>query len=154
MIWAAAISRIIANHDPKLLDPDLVAFPATVQNVGVEGYLDAEAQRIELTAAMNRFHKEYDFLVSPTLLTLPFPLHQLGPQPDCEDWFTWASNCYPFNLTQQPAASLYCGMSKSGLPIGVQIVGPRYRDENVLSVCSLLETVIGKADFPAIPLLQ
>ena len=150
-IWSAAVSKIIADHDPELLDPDLVHFAATAPNVGVREYLEAQAQRTELTATMNRFHREYDLLVTPTLPTLPFPLHQLGPAPDCEDWFTWAYSCYPFNLTQQPAASLYCGMSASGLPIGVQVVGPYCRDENVLSVCRFLESAIGTADFPSTP---
>ncbi len=150
-VWSAAVSRIISDHDSKLLDPDLVKFPATFPDVGVREYLDALEQRVELTAAMNRFHQKYDLLVTPTLPILPFPLSQLGPDPDCKDWFSWASSCYPFNLTQQPAASLYCGMSASGLPIGVQIVGPCYRDENVLSVCGLLESAVGTADFPETP---
>ena len=43
-------------------------------------------------------------------------------------WTDWTPFTYPFNLTQQPAASIPCGLTKAGLPVGLQIVGPRYDD--------------------------
>ena len=44
------------------------------------------------------------------------------------NWINWSSYTYPFNLTQQPAASVPCGFSSDGLPIGLQIVGPARQD--------------------------
>ncbi len=43
-------------------------------------------------------------------------------------WTDWSPFSYPFNLTQQPAASIPCGFTKSGLPVGLHIVGARYAD--------------------------
>ena len=97
---------------------------------------------------MNRFFSKYDLLVTPTLPILPFPIGQLTPQKNKSDWFEWAGNCYPFNLTQQPAASVYSGTSNNGLPIGLQVVGRKYEDYKVLMVCAFLESVFGTPNFP------
>ena len=45
-----------------------------------------------------------------------------------DDWINWSPYTYPFNLTQQPAASVPCGLARNGLPMGAQIVGPLRAD--------------------------
>ena len=45
---------------------------------------------------------------------------------------SWTPFTYPFNMTHQPAATVPCGFSAAGLPIGVQVVGPRHADALVL----------------------
>jgi aspartyl-tRNA(Asn)/glutamyl-tRNA(Gln) amidotransferase subunit A len=45
---------------------------------------------------------------------------------------SWTPFTYPFNLTQQPAASVPCGFTSGGLPIGLQLVGAKYADDVVL----------------------
>jgi len=47
-------------------------------------------------------------------------------------WAEWTPFTYPFNLTQQPAISVPCGLTSSGLPIGLQLVGPRHSDALIL----------------------
>jgi hypothetical protein len=44
----------------------------------------------------------------------------------------WTPFSYPFNLTQQPAASVPCGLAANGLPVGLHVVGARFADEQVL----------------------
>jgi aspartyl-tRNA(Asn)/glutamyl-tRNA(Gln) amidotransferase subunit A len=51
----------------------------------------------------------------------------------------WTPFSYPFNLTQQPAASIPCGFTSSGLPVGLQIVAAKYRDDLVLRVARAYE---------------
>jgi aspartyl-tRNA(Asn)/glutamyl-tRNA(Gln) amidotransferase subunit A len=51
----------------------------------------------------------------------------------------WTPFSYPFNLTQQPAASIPCGLTKKGLPVGLHIVGPRYADALVLRAARAFE---------------
>jgi aspartyl-tRNA(Asn)/glutamyl-tRNA(Gln) amidotransferase subunit A len=46
---------------------------------------------------------------------------------------TWTPFSYPFNISQQPAASVPCGFTRAGLPIGLQLVGPRHADAAVLA---------------------
>jgi aspartyl-tRNA(Asn)/glutamyl-tRNA(Gln) amidotransferase subunit A len=57
-----------------------------------------------------------------------------------EDWIGWSPYTYPFNLTQQPAASVPCGLSKHGLPLGLQIVGPPRGDALVLRAARAFES--------------
>ena len=47
-------------------------------------------------------------------------------------WWEWSPFTYPFNLTQQPAAAVPCGFTKSGLPVSMQIVGAKFSDPLVL----------------------
>ncbi len=49
-----------------------------------------------------------------------------------DDWLNWSPYTYPFNLMQQPAASVPCGLARNGLPMGAQIVGPIGTDLTVL----------------------
>jgi aspartyl-tRNA(Asn)/glutamyl-tRNA(Gln) amidotransferase subunit A len=53
----------------------------------------------------------------------------------------WTPFSFPFNLTQQPAASIPCGFTVQGLPVGLQIVGAKYRDDLVLRVARAFESV-------------
>jgi aspartyl-tRNA(Asn)/glutamyl-tRNA(Gln) amidotransferase subunit A len=55
-------------------------------------------------------------------------------------WIDWTPFSFPFNLTQQPAASIPCGLTPSGLPVGLHIVGPRYADALVLRAARAFET--------------
>ena len=55
------------------------------------------------------------------------------------DWMDWTPFSYPFNLTQQPAASLPCGLDQQGLPVGLHLVAGKYQDLKVLHAAQLLE---------------
>jgi aspartyl-tRNA(Asn)/glutamyl-tRNA(Gln) amidotransferase subunit A len=57
-----------------------------------------------------------------------------------EAWMNWAPFSYPFNLTQQPAASIPCGSTRDGLPVGLQIVGAVGADATVLRASRAFET--------------
>ena len=89
---------------------------------------------------MSRFHETWDLLLTPTL---PIPAFEAGREvPDgCADprWPSWTPFTYPFNLTQQPAATVPCGFTAAGLPLGLQIVGPRHADALVLRAARAYE---------------
>jgi aspartyl-tRNA(Asn)/glutamyl-tRNA(Gln) amidotransferase subunit A len=90
---------------------------------------------MKLGELMGRFHQTYDVLVTPTLPLTAFPVGRDVPDGSSSpDWTSWTPYTYPFNLTQQPALSVPCGFSSTGLPIGLQIVGPRHADALVLRV--------------------
>ena len=90
---------------------------------------------------MNRFHESWDLLVTPTL---PLAAFEAGKEVSNllkeKRWTDWSPFSYPFNLTQQPAATVPCGLTKKGLPVGLHIVGPRYADALVLRAARAFET--------------
>jgi aspartyl-tRNA(Asn)/glutamyl-tRNA(Gln) amidotransferase subunit A len=67
------------------------------------------------------------------------------PQHDW-DWLSWAEFSYPFNFTWNPAASVPCGFTADGLPVGLQIVGRRFDDLGVLQASAAFEAAAPWAD--------
>jgi aspartyl-tRNA(Asn)/glutamyl-tRNA(Gln) amidotransferase subunit A len=53
----------------------------------------------------------------------------------------WTPFTFPFNLSQQPAASIPCGFTRAGLPVGLQVVAAKYRDDLVLRVARTYESL-------------
>src|SRR5262245_51604349 len=56
-------------------------------------------------------------------------------------WLSWSPFAYPFNVTGQPALSIPCGLTSSGLPVGLQIVGNAFADRLVLSAAGAYEQI-------------
>lgn len=99
------------------------------------------ARRGELGSFMRQFHQRYDLLLTPGVAVLAFE----AKAPDqwelsLDKFLGWTPFSYPFNLTQQPAAVVPCGLSGSGLPIALQIVGPMHGDALVLRAARAYES--------------
>ncbi len=92
---------------------------------------------------MQLFFERFDLLLTPTL---PLTAFDAGLEvPDSARyprWIDWAAFSYPFNLTQQPAVTVPCGFAPDGLPIGLQIVGPKYADAVVLRAARAVESAL------------
>ena len=136
--------RGMSDEQRTLLDPGLARIAENAKAITLDDHLDAVAARGRLGAAMREFHARYDVLVTPSVAVPPFTAGRLAPEAMGDvgsDWTRWASFSYPFNLTQQPAASVPCGFTKSGLPVGLQIVGPMYDDRRVLRAARAFENL-------------
>jgi len=68
--------------------------------------------------------------------------HDVPPGGPYTKWWQWTGFTYPFNMTQQPAISLPIGRTSDGLPVGLQIVGPRHADDVVLAFARHVEQVL------------
>jgi aspartyl-tRNA(Asn)/glutamyl-tRNA(Gln) amidotransferase subunit A len=93
-------------------------------------------------AEINHFFDDWDFLLTPAVSVAAFPAELLQPTHWPQhpwDWLSWAEFSYPFNLSHNPAASLPCGFTKDGLPVGLQIVGRRFDDLGVLQMSAAFE---------------
>lgn len=142
-LWDAGVASALAHVGPDrhhLLDPGLRRAVEHGNSLSAVAYLAAVAERGQVGVCMGRFHTDYDLLVTPAVAVAPFAAGQDVPPgwPDAR-WPTWASLSYPFNLTQQPAASVPCGFTAAGLPVGMQIVGRRHADALVLRAAAAYE---------------
>ena len=99
-----------------------------------------------MTGQVGALFDEYDLLVMPTVPILPFDAEDAGPKDRMTgrivDWCNWTPYTVLFNLTQQPAASIPCGFSKQGLPVGLQIIGPRFGEAAIFQLCSAIERLM------------
>ena len=99
----------------------------------LSGFQVAVDQRVTLGRANRLFHENFEILLTPTMAVPAFPVGQLSPDGyDPEDWLPWSPFTYPFNLTGQPAITVPCRFTETGLPVGLQIVGPIHGDDLVL----------------------
>jgi aspartyl-tRNA(Asn)/glutamyl-tRNA(Gln) amidotransferase subunit A len=125
----------------KLMDPGLLEVARAGEKYSVREIQDAVLRRGALGVHMHRFHEKFDLLLTPTL---PLPAFEAGRE--VEDvarerrWTDWTPFSYPFNLTQQPAATIPCGLTRAGLPAGLQIVGAKYEDALVLRAARAYES--------------
>jgi aspartyl-tRNA(Asn)/glutamyl-tRNA(Gln) amidotransferase subunit A len=79
-------------------------------------------------------------LVTPQLATTAFAVnHEVPPGNGMKRWWEWSPFTYPFNLTQQPAATVPCGFASNGLPVAMQIVGAKFEDRKVLRAARAYE---------------
>jgi len=134
--------RNIAAEKRALLDPGLARVVHEARELRLDDYLSANADRVALGAALREFHERFDLLVTPAVAVAPFAANRIAPESLGDvgsDWTRWASFSYPFNLTQQPAASVPCGWTTSGLPVGLQLVGRMHDDWRVLRAARAFE---------------
>lgn len=133
--WAGARALLgrLPEEKKALLDPGLADVVKQSMEITPEDYFDAVKARGVLGTEMRLFMEKYDLLVTPTLPIPAFEAGRLAPSSDNKGkWENWTPFSYPFNLTQQPAASVPCGFTKQGLPIGLHIVGRMFDDATVL----------------------
>lgn len=142
--WFPGAAYIVRNTPPRkraLMDKGLLETARAGERVTTAQYLDAIQKRGALGVLMNRFHETYDLLVTPTLPLAAFAAgKEVANLLKEKRWTDWSPFSYPFNLTQQPAATVPCGLTKKGLPVGLHIVGPRYADALVLRAARAFES--------------
>jgi aspartyl-tRNA(Asn)/glutamyl-tRNA(Gln) amidotransferase subunit A len=144
-IWggvSAVVVGAVPEKDRGKMDPGFVRIAEDGKRVSLADYLAAYTARQDLAIAMERFHEKYDLLLTPQM---PIPALEAGRVTPADgsygdNWVNWSPYTYPFNLTQQPAASVPCGFSSDGLPIGLQIVGPARADRVVLRAARAFES--------------
>jgi aspartyl-tRNA(Asn)/glutamyl-tRNA(Gln) amidotransferase subunit A len=103
----------------------------------MQAYTRIMAMREAAVAASQPF----DFTLSPTSPILPYEAELPAPGNDPRDALPHIAFTVPYNMSEQPAASINWSYSDGGLPIGVQVIGKRFDDVGVLRLCALLENL-------------
>ena len=144
VLWYAGAAQALSSYEPEArakMDPGLLEIAAEGSSYSLMSHLEATMQRANLGVKLFQFHERFDLLLTPTL---PIPAFEAGhevPQGwPGRRWQNWTPFTYPFNLTQQPAISVLCGMTTSGLSIGLQLIGAKYRDALVLRAAHAYES--------------
>jgi len=140
-IYTAGELEGVSAEQETLLTEYAVAFRNYGLRVTGLQVVQANRGRFLLWARLRDFFRRYDLLLTPTLAVPAFPI---GQEPQVIDGrpvlpFGWSPFTPPFNLDGQPAASVPCGWSADGLPIGLQIVGRPYEEATVLRAAAAFE---------------
>jgi Asp-tRNA(Asn)/Glu-tRNA(Gln) amidotransferase A subunit family amidase len=107
-------------------------------------YWNAELARSAYYERIRGILATYDLLVCPTIAVPPPSVHTFTDGPEeidgqISDRKTGWTLAFPFNMTSHPAASLPCGFTPDGLPVGMQVVGRRFREADVLRLAARFE---------------
>ena len=144
-LWFLGAYTVWSGLTPEqqtLADPDFAAEAAQGST-----YSALEVQRLTLArgalgAHLRQFMQRYDLLVTPAVAVPAFDARPAGSEAlTPESMLGWTPFSYPFNLSQQPACAIPCGLTRDGLPIGLQIVGPMFGDALVLRAARAYETL-------------
>jgi len=103
----------------------------------------AEVKRTALFHRVREFLERYQYLILPVSQVAPFPIAvEWVNEIDgvkMESYIDWMATCYAITLTGLPSISVPCGFTSTGLPVGLQIVGPSHRDFEVLQLAHAFE---------------
>jgi aspartyl-tRNA(Asn)/glutamyl-tRNA(Gln) amidotransferase subunit A len=148
-VGAAQATRHRTEDDKARMDPGLVEIVTRGANCSGVDYVEAMVERNRLTVDMNHFFAGHDLLLTPTLPIGAFEAGREVPSDSQQErWMSWTPFSYPFNLTTHPAATVPCGFTSEGLPVGIQIVGPRFSDGTVLRAAHAYEQFRGGLPWP------
>jgi aspartyl-tRNA(Asn)/glutamyl-tRNA(Gln) amidotransferase subunit A len=137
-LWGAPLLAFTAADAARKKEMD-AALIACLHDSAAVTWRDvnaAQARRLAYAADIGDwFAQGWDLLITPSASVAAFPHGRQVPDHwphHAWDWLSWAEFSYPFNLSHCPAVSVPCGLTSDGLPVGLQIVGPRFADSLVM----------------------
>jgi Asp-tRNA(Asn)/Glu-tRNA(Gln) amidotransferase A subunit family amidase len=144
-IFCGGIATRLAPYLPDRrsdIDPGLARIVEGALRWPPTRYVQAWFDRLAWAEHVRRFFERYDLLLTPTIAAPPFEvgldnIREIAGRP-VED-YDWIPFTFPFNMTGHPAASVPCGFTAAGLPVGLQIVGRRFADALVLRAAAAFE---------------
>lgn len=141
-LGAWTVWNTLSPAQQDLADPDFRAQALLGSAFSALDIQQLNLRRGALGAHMRQFMQRYDLLLTPAVAIPAFDVRPAGQAPMTpESMLGWTPFSYPFNLTQQPACSMPCGLTQDGLPIGLQLVGPMFGDALVLRAARAYESV-------------
>jgi amidase len=139
---------LLAEHRPRMK-------PEVIWNIEKGLALDgatiarAQSERAALYARVAGFFATFDLLATPAVIVPPFDIEQRYLQEVAghrfDNYVDWLGMSYAVTLTGCPALSLPCGFTRSGLPVGLQLVGRPRGEAALLAAAALLEEQLGLA---------
>ncbi|MGG1945321.1 amidase [Trinickia sp. NRRL B-1857] len=137
-MWAAW--QTMTEEQRARVDPDVSRQAELGAAVTMGELLRIQQARMVLGSRMRQFMSSYDLILTPTVAIPAFSATPSAAPMSAQSLLGWTPFSYLFNLTHQPAASIPCGLTGAGLPIGLQIAGPMFGDAIVLRAARAYET--------------
>lgn len=140
----ADLDRVRDVMDPLFLEFVEIGLKKSAADFALAAY-----ERRRLMQRMGELLTGFDILLTPTVAVPPLPIGVDNPSKiEGKEMrlFGWIPFTYPFNMTGQPAASVPCGFTEDGRPIGLQIVGRRFDEYTVLRASAAFEAAAPWAD--------
>jgi amidase/aspartyl-tRNA(Asn)/glutamyl-tRNA(Gln) amidotransferase subunit A len=136
----------LLGNNPDDFPPEFLYWVEKGQRMSALDYYHDQQVRTEIFHAVQGIFDTYDLLITPTLAALPVDNasdgNTLGPSTingeKVDPLIGWCLT-YFLNFTGHPAASIPAGMSADGLPVGMQIIGRRHADADVLAASAVFE---------------
>ncbi|MGH8795592.1 MAG: amidase [Caldimonas sp.] len=136
-------ARLGVDADAAALDPALREQMRRLPPDGV-AFHRLQSRRLAVFDAVEALFERCDFIAAPTLpctappvgVNTPAGMEHCGP-------VDWSFFTYPFNLTGHPALSIPVGLAADGLPVGLQLIGRKHRDAELLALACAIERRIG-----------
>jgi aspartyl-tRNA(Asn)/glutamyl-tRNA(Gln) amidotransferase subunit A len=142
VFWETACFMAIeqtAAENRYLLDPIIQAAGAAGSQVSLTAYHKALEQRMFVTSAAKMFFDRFDLLVGPVMPVPAYAVDRAVPEGFADHDWSWCPYTYIWNMTGQPAASVPIGFTAAGLPVGVQIIGRKGGESDILRAARAIE---------------
>ncbi|NKC14225.1 MAG: amidase [Gammaproteobacteria bacterium] len=145
-LMAAMMGPMLTTHRDRIA-PEIIGNIERGLNLSIDEVLLAERQRMALYQRVSAFFQTHDLLICPAASITPFAAEaryaeEIDGQP-CETYIDWFSITFAVTMTSCPTISLPCGFSRSGMPIGMQIMGQPRGERELLAAAFQLEQLLG-----------
>ena len=146
LAFATGLGPFLKDHGDKL-KPEVVWNIEKGLALSVEEIVHAKQLQATMFERMCRFFETYDLLLAPSTIVPPFPIEERYVE-SCdghvfENYYQWLAIAYAITNVACPALSLPAGFTPSGLPVGLQIIGPPRGEAQILSSAKLFEDILG-----------
>jgi aspartyl-tRNA(Asn)/glutamyl-tRNA(Gln) amidotransferase subunit A len=142
--WTAGFAHLLRNVPRDRwdeLDPAFRQIAEAGLDVSAERLLASEAARVRLYQKFADLHESYGLLLTPTTPHVAPPVNTVYHTQAYDRWRDGVAYTLPFNLTGQPAASIFCGVTETRLPFGLQVIGPKFSERLILEACLAIEAI-------------
>lgn len=147
-VFIGGLSARLAAHTeraPEDIDPGLLAEISAFRRMSAAAYVELLHRWSAHRERLRRFFDRFDLLLTPTTPVVAWSADLAAP-PGHDTPLRWSHFSYPFNLSGQPAATIPCGLSKDGLPVGLQLVVPLGEDARLIECLRIVRRAFESAE--------
>jgi aspartyl-tRNA(Asn)/glutamyl-tRNA(Gln) amidotransferase subunit A len=124
----------------ELIDPAVARMLERALDQSIEDYYRKVFARYELREKLRAFFERFDLLLTPTLPVAAFDLGRaVPPEFSGTNAVGWVAYTYPINLTGLPAASVPCGFTRDGLPVGLHVISKALHETDIFRAAAAFE---------------